>query len=104
MTNNIRDIPTDTQTGKRTLAVRIGAPQARLLYAGCMLGALVAVIGAAVLAPWSLIALLAGPLAVPPIRLVRTRHDPPGLVAALLGTARFGLVLAILLAFGLWLS
>jgi 1,4-dihydroxy-2-naphthoate octaprenyltransferase len=104
LTNNIRDIPTDTQTGKRTLAVRIGAPQARLLYAGCMLGALVAVIGAAVLAPWSLIALLAGPLAVPPIRLVRTRHDPPGLVAALLGTARFGVVLAILLAFGLWLS
>ena len=31
--------------GKRTLAVRIGAPRARLLYVGCMVGALVAVVG-----------------------------------------------------------
>ena len=32
--NNLRDIPTDTEHGKRTLAVRLGDPRTRLLYAG----------------------------------------------------------------------
>ncbi len=32
MVNNIRDIPTDSQVGKRTLAVRLGQGPARLLY------------------------------------------------------------------------
>ena len=51
--------------------------------------------------PWALIALAAAPLAVTPVRLVRTRSDPPSLVAALVGTVRFQLVLAALLAAGL---
>lgn len=32
VTNNLRDIPTDTQTGKRTLAVRLGDHKTRELY------------------------------------------------------------------------
>ena len=32
--NNLRDIPTDAETGKRTLAVRLGDRRTRLLYAG----------------------------------------------------------------------
>jgi hypothetical protein len=35
---------------------------------------------------------------------VSRRRDPPGLVEALTGTARFQLVAAVLLAAGLWLS
>ncbi len=35
--NNLRDIPSDTVAGKRTLAVRIGDSRTRLLYAGCAL-------------------------------------------------------------------
>ena len=36
--NNLRDIPTDTEHGKRTLAVRLGDRRTRLLYAGLVAG------------------------------------------------------------------
>ena len=51
LANNVRDVETDIVAGKRTLAVRIGAPRARLLYVGCLVGALVAVVGCGDLAP-----------------------------------------------------
>jgi 1,4-dihydroxy-2-naphthoate octaprenyltransferase len=104
LANNVRDVGTDTVAGKRTLAVRFGAPRARLLFAGCLIGALVAVAGAGVLHPWACLGLAAAPLAITPIRLVRTRSDPPSLVAALVATVRFQLALAALLAAGLWIS
>ena len=37
--NNLRDIPTDTAAGKRTLAVRLGDPRTRWLYVGLVVGA-----------------------------------------------------------------
>jgi len=104
LANNVRDVENDTVARKRTLAVRFGAPRARLLFAACLVGALIAVVGCGVLHPWALLALAAAPLAVRPIRLVLTRSDPPSLVAALVGTVRYQLVLAALLAAGLWLS
>ena len=36
MVNNIRDIATDTVSGKRTLAVRMGDRGSRLFFAGCV--------------------------------------------------------------------
>jgi 1,4-dihydroxy-2-naphthoate octaprenyltransferase len=101
LANNVRDVPTDTSAGKRTLAVRIGAARARRLYAACLAGALVAVAACAFWHPWALLALAAAPLAVQPARLVLTRSDPPSLVAALIRTVRFQLVLAVLLTVGL---
>jgi 1,4-dihydroxy-2-naphthoate octaprenyltransferase len=104
LANNVRDVATDVGAGKRTLAVRVGAPRARVLYAGCLAGALVAVVACGAWHPWALIALAAAPLALAPARLVRTRSDPPSLVAALVRTVRFQLVLAALLAVGLRLG
>jgi 1,4-dihydroxy-2-naphthoate octaprenyltransferase len=100
LANNIRDVDTDRAAGKRTLAVRIGARRARALFVGCVAGAFVAVAAIGVLEPTALIALAAVPLAVPPVRLVMTRSDPPSLVAALVGTARVQLVVAVLLTVG----
>jgi 1,4-dihydroxy-2-naphthoate octaprenyltransferase len=104
LANNVRDVDSDRVTGKRTVAVRIGAPRARRLYVACIAGSLLAVIACAAFVPWALLALLALPLSVAPVRAMLTRHDPPGLIAALVGTARFQLVLAVLLAIGLWLG
>ncbi len=37
--NNLRDIPTDTAAGKRTLAVRLGDPRTRTIFVGLVVGA-----------------------------------------------------------------
>lgn len=104
LANNVRDVATDVEAGKRTLAVRIGAPAARRLFVGCIAGAFVAVVIVGVSHPLALLGLLAVPFALGPCRLVLTRHDPPGLVAALVATTRLQLVLGVLLTVGLALS
>jgi 1,4-dihydroxy-2-naphthoate polyprenyltransferase len=42
--NNLRDIPTDTASGKRTLAVRLGDRRTRLLYVGLVFTAYAVVV------------------------------------------------------------
>jgi 1,4-dihydroxy-2-naphthoate polyprenyltransferase len=101
LANNIRDVDGDRAAGKRTLAVRTGVRTARALFAACVGVAFLAVVAVGVLEPPALIALAAIPLAVVPIRLVATRTDPPSLVAALVGTARLQLAVAVLLTLGL---
>ena len=61
-------------------------------------------VGCAFWHPAALLALLAAPLAITPVRLVLTRSDPPSLVGALVRTVRYQLVLAALLAVGLRLG
>jgi 1,4-dihydroxy-2-naphthoate polyprenyltransferase len=105
LVNNIRDIPGDTVAGKRTLAVRVGAPAARRLFVGCLVLALVAIIPIVLDAPWAALAFLAAPLAVPPSLIVLSGESaPPQLVAALVATVRFAVVTAVLLTVGLALS
>ena len=50
--NNLRDIPTDTVAGKRTLAVRLGDERTRYLYAFLVLVAAAAVVAVAVATTW----------------------------------------------------
>jgi 1,4-dihydroxy-2-naphthoate polyprenyltransferase len=104
LANNVRDIDGDRLAGKRTLAVRLGRPRARGLFTAVVVAmfASVALLGLA--RPPVLVALAALPLAVVPVRLVRSRADGPGLIAALGATARLQLVMSLLLTAGLWLS
>jgi 1,4-dihydroxy-2-naphthoate octaprenyltransferase len=104
LANNVRDVDTDRVTGKRTVAVRIGAARARGLYVACIAGAIIAVVACGAFVPSALIAIVALPLAIAPVRAMLTRHDPPGLIAALVGTVRFQLLLSALLAIGLWVG
>jgi 1,4-dihydroxy-2-naphthoate octaprenyltransferase len=105
--NNVRDIDTDRRAGKRTLAVKLGRPTARRLYAAMLA---VAFAGPAVvwlaggLSAWVLISLLAAPLAPPLVRAVATRTDGPGLNAALAGTGRLLAAFSVLLSLGVLLS
>jgi 1,4-dihydroxy-2-naphthoate octaprenyltransferase len=104
LANNVRDVPTDTAAGKRTLAVRVGAPTARALFVACYVGSFLSVVAIGVTQPWALLGLLALPLAVEPVRIMRRQADPPSLVRALVATSRLELVVAILVSVGLCLS
>ncbi len=104
--NNLRDIPTDEEAGKRTLAVRIGEEATRRVYQLLILASFLTVplIALAVVSPWPLVALAAAPLAVPPVRSVRTADLGPELITALEGTGRLQLGFGVLLAVGLAVS
>jgi 1,4-dihydroxy-2-naphthoate polyprenyltransferase len=104
LANNVRDVDGDRAAGKRTLAVRLGPARARDLFAAVVAGVFVAAALLGLARPTALLALAALPLAARPVRLVRSRTDGPGLVAALAGTARLQLAVSVLLAVGLWVS
>lgn len=103
--NNLRDIPTDAASGKRTLAVRVGEHRTRQLYAGLVGGALVSTALLVPARPGAVLAVLAVPLAVPPVRQVMVdQATGAALVPALIGTGRLQLVFGALLAAGLVVS
>jgi 1,4-dihydroxy-2-naphthoate octaprenyltransferase len=99
--NNLRDIASDTAAGKRTLAVRIGDPRTRLLYAGCTLAPFAVAALIAVARPLALLTLAAIPLALAPVRAVRAGAGGPALIGALGQTGRLQLAFGALLTLGL---
>lgn len=106
VTNNLRDIPTDAKVGKRTLAVRLGATAARAEYVLLLLVAFACPVVTVLTrqgSAWTLLALLAAPVAVPPLRRVLTQGGA-ALNPALGGTARLQMVFGVLYAIGLWRS
>ncbi len=102
--NNLRDIPTDRDHGKRTLAVRMGERGTRAFYVALVAVAFVMTGLASFTSPWALLAVLAAPFAVRPMQAVVGGATGPGLVPALAGTGRFQLVWSALLALGLALG
>jgi 1,4-dihydroxy-2-naphthoate polyprenyltransferase len=99
--NNLRDIPNDAATGKRTLAVVLGDQRTRLLYAACIVVPFCVAVAIAAAAPLALIALAAVPFALAPLRLVRRGASGPGLIIALGQTGRLQLAFGVLLTVGL---
>jgi 1,4-dihydroxy-2-naphthoate octaprenyltransferase len=98
--NNLRDIETDRQAGKRTLAVRLGQRATRREYALLVGGAYLLLPlywMAGVLSVWWWLPWLTLPLAVPLIRRV-ARESGPALNAALADTARLQLLYSVLFA------
>jgi 1,4-dihydroxy-2-naphthoate octaprenyltransferase len=104
--NNLRDIPGDTQVGKRTLAVRLGDQRTRVLYVLLLVGAVVAVPLVCGLGgrPAGALALIAIPLAHRPVTRVLEGAKGPALIPVLAATARVQLVFGILFAAGIAIS
>jgi 1,4-dihydroxy-2-naphthoate octaprenyltransferase len=102
--NNLRDIPTDSVTGKRTLAVVLGDRRTRRLYLALVAVPFVVVLALAPRQPWTLLALAALPLAVRPARTAAGTSLGRDLVPVLRDTGRLQLAYAALLALGLALS
>ncbi|MGZ8631766.1 MAG: 1,4-dihydroxy-2-naphthoate polyprenyltransferase [Actinomycetota bacterium] len=110
--NNLRDIPTDAESGKRTLAVRIGDRATRRLYratvvaafATVALGVIVDIVDeGAGLPQWALFGLGAWVLAIKPMEAVgsATGRD---LIPVLTGTAATHAASGLLIALGLILA
>ena len=99
--NNLRDIPTDSQTGKRTLAVVLGERRTRVLYVDCMLLPFCVAIALAPASPLSLLALAALPFAFVPVRAVLRGAAGRGLIVALGQTGRLQLAFGALFTLGL---
>ena len=97
--NNLRDIPTDTVAGKRTLAVVLGDRRTRLLYLTLVLIAAGAVVGVAAATSWiALVGLLFLVLTVPALRTVLGGATGPGLIPVLQQTGLAQLLWAVLVA------
>ena len=101
--NNLRDIPTDTAVGKRTLAVRLGVQGTRSLYSLLLVGSFGTLPMIAMIppSPWPLVAFASLPLAFSASRMV-SGGAGPSLLPALGATARLQVVFCLLLAIGVW--
>lgn len=101
VTNNLRDVPTDREAGKVTLAVRLGADRTRVFYALLIALSFGSLVGAAWSRPEVLVGLLALPLAVGPIRSVHSGASGRELIPVLSATGRLQLLLGGLVVLGL---
>ncbi|OBK25084.1 1,4-dihydroxy-2-naphthoate polyprenyltransferase [Mycobacterium asiaticum] len=84
--NNLRDIPTDTESGKITLAVRLGDRRTRLLYHALLATAGVLTFALLAATPWCAVGLVATPLALRADRPVRAGLSGPELIPVLRDT------------------
>ncbi|WP_298339618.1 1,4-dihydroxy-2-naphthoate polyprenyltransferase [Ferrimicrobium sp.] len=94
--NNLRDIPGDTQSGKRTLAVRMGDGPTRIFYSVLMLVGVVMFALALGWSWWLLSVLILCLLLVGPLRAVFAHAEGRALIPVLAGTSRLTLVAGLL--------
>lgn len=102
--NNLRDIPTDTVVGKRTLAVMLGDRDTRRLYAALVLAPFLLSAFAAIRSWPMLFGLLALPLAVALLRQVMGGADGRALIRVLGQTGLLLLAWSTTTAVGLALA
>ncbi|MBV8862277.1 MAG: 1,4-dihydroxy-2-naphthoate polyprenyltransferase, partial [Mycobacterium sp.] len=102
--NNLRDIPTDAVSGKRTLAVRLGDAGTRRLYLTLLALAAVLTLTLTGATPWCAVGLVATPLALRAAEPVRSRRTGPELIPVLRDTGLAMLVWSIAVAAALGLA
>ena len=102
--NNLRDIQSDRQTGKRTLAVIIGNRGSRLEYVLLLAGAYAIPIIlwlSGRMSAWVMLPLISLPTALSLIHLIWKNPADPILNQALAKTAKLALIYSLLLSIGL---
>jgi 1,4-dihydroxy-2-naphthoate octaprenyltransferase len=99
--NNLRDIPTDKESGKITLAVRLGDARTRLLYQGLLVIAFALTFVLMLATPWCAAGLAALPLAIRAAAPVRQGLGGKDLIPVLRDTGLTMLVWAVAVALAL---
>jgi 1,4-dihydroxy-2-naphthoate polyprenyltransferase len=101
MINNLRDIGSDAEVGKRTLAVRLGDRRSRIVYIASLLLPFVAALALTPARPLAALTLVALPLTWGPVQIVRSGAVGPALIKALGQTGRLQLAFGIAFTIGL---
>ena len=99
--NNLRDIPGDTESGKKTLAVRIGDLRTRHVYYYLLFAATVAIVIMSLNHLSSLLGLFGLIAALPAIRKIQRGASGKDLISVLGITGRTQMLTAILLSIGI---
>ena len=104
--NNLRDIPGDTASNKRTLAVRLGDQRTRILYVMLMAVPYLAVpiVGGTGGRPLVALALVGIVLSRQPILTVLQGAKGPALISVLVGTGRVQMLVGLVLTGALLFS
>lgn len=104
--NNLRDIPGDTVSGKRTLAVRIGDARTRSFFQLLFVAAALVIVALSLgeTGPWALLGLCGVAAALQPISVVRGGARGRDLIAVLGGVGRAQLVFGVTFAVGLFIA
>ena len=102
--NNLRDIPTDTDSGKITLAVRLGDARTRILYVVLLVVAFALTLVLMAATPWTAAGLVALPLALRAAAPVRRGLGGRELIPVLRDTGLTMLVWAVAVALALTLG
>ncbi len=102
--NNLRDIPTDTDSGKITLAVRLGDARTRILYVVLLVVAFALTLVLMAATPWTAVGLVALPLALRAAAPVRRGLGGRELIPVLRDTGLTMLVWAVAVALALTLG
>lgn len=101
--NNIRDIKTDSQSGKKTLIVRFGYNFGIFEYLFCVIVAhLIPIVLVLITRShyFSLISVLAIILAIKPVKLILSKSDPKSLIPVLGRTSQMLLIFSVLFSIG----
>jgi 1,4-dihydroxy-2-naphthoate octaprenyltransferase len=101
MVNNIRDIDTDSQVGKRTLAVKLGLRKAKALYFVMLWAPLLILLPYPLIYPATMLAWVALLFVLPATMIVRKPQGPQDLILALKITSLASISFALAFGFGL---
>lgn len=101
MANNVRDIPTDREHGKRTLAVRLGDHLARTSYVLMLAVGLLLPLLLVQGYPWVLLVLVLIPMTLMPATLMLTGQQRSSLIPVLKQTGLLNLAFSVLFTTGL---
>ncbi|MEO6019700.1 MAG: 1,4-dihydroxy-2-naphthoate polyprenyltransferase [Knoellia sp.] len=102
--NNLRDIPTDTESGKHTLAVRLGEQGTRYLWFGLIVVSIIALAVMAIWEIWALLGLLSVAAIHRAIHVVMGGAEGRRLIPVLGSTGRYELAYAVAVFAGVLLS
>lgn len=102
--NNIRDIDTDREARKWTVAVLIGRSNARTLFVVTLFLAYFTILFGSLtglLPPMGVIALVGVPLGIPLVQTIYRTTEGPELISVLKGTAQLQILTAVMLSLGI---